>query len=70
VLARNIRNGRPLGVSGLPDMAKGPAFATVTGMLIYPQVCAGEYSEPKAPRKFTGSDGYLARVGGWLKTAI
>lgn len=70
ILARNVRNGRPMGIAGLPEMAKGAAFATVTGMLIYPQVCAGEYVEPRSSRRLTGSDGYLARVGGWLKSAV
>lgn len=69
VLARNVRNGRPMGISGLPDMAKGPAFAAVAGMLIYPQVCGQEFSEPRSAR-LTGTDGYLARVGSWLKSAF
>jgi cell division protein FtsA len=69
VLARNVRNGRPMGIAGLPELAKGSAFATVAGMLIYPQVCAQEYSEPKSNR-LTGTDGYFARVGSWLKTAF
>ncbi len=67
VLARNVRNGRPMGIAGLPEMAKTAAFATVSGMLIYPQVCVQEYSEPRASHKLTGTDGYLARVGSWLR---
>lgn len=70
ILARNVRNGRPMGISGLPEMAKGAAFATVAGMLIYPQVCAQEYSEPRRVAKLTGTDGYLARVGNWLRTSF
>ena len=70
VLARNVRNGRPMGISGLPEMAKGAAFATVAGMLIYPQVCAQEYVEPRTTRKLTGTDGYLARVGNWLRSSF
>lgn len=70
VLARNVRNGRPMGIAGLPEMAKGAAFAAVSGMLIYPQVCAQEYSEPRAVAKLTGTDGYLARVGSWLKSSF
>ena len=31
ILARNVRVGRPLGVSGLPAAAKGPAFSTAVG---------------------------------------
>jgi cell division protein FtsA len=70
MLARNVRNGRPLGISGLPDRAKGPAFATVAGMLVYPQVCGAEYVQPRPMRKITGSDGYLAKVGSWLKSGF
>jgi cell division protein FtsA len=70
MLARNIRNGRPMGIAGLPEMAKGAAFATVAGMLIYPQVCGQEYAEPRRTAKLTGTDGYLARVGNWLRTSF
>ena len=70
VLARNVRNGRPMGISGLPEMAKGPGFATVAGMLIYPQVCAQEFVEPHRSARLTGTDGYFARVGNWLRTSF
>jgi len=70
VLARNVRTGRPMGIAGLPEMARGPGFAAVAGMLIYPQVCAQEYAEPHTRAKLTGTDGYLARVGQWLKSSF
>jgi cell division protein FtsA len=70
MLARNVRNGRPMGISGLPDIAKGAAFATVAGMLIYPQVCGQEFAEPHRSAKLTGTDGYFARVGNWLRTSF
>ena len=38
ILGRNVRIGRPLGVAGLPEAAKGPAFSAAVGLLIYPQV--------------------------------
>src|SRR5690606_5194841 len=63
MLARNVRIGRPLGISGLPERARGPAFSAVAGMLVYPQVCGNEYVRPKPVRKLTGTDGYFARVG-------
>ncbi|MGH7247294.1 MAG: cell division protein FtsA, partial [Pseudomonadota bacterium] len=37
ILDRPVRIGRPLGVSGLPDAAKGAAFAVAAGLLVYPQ---------------------------------
>jgi len=70
VLARNVRNGRPMGIAGLPEIARGAAFATIAGMLIYPQVCAQEFVEPRATAKLTGTDGYFARVGSWLRSSF
>jgi cell division protein FtsA len=70
LLGRNVRNGRPLGIAGLPEMARGPGFAAIAGMLIYPQVCAQEFSEPRAVAKLTGTDGYFARFGNWLRTSF
>jgi len=70
VLARNVRCGRPVGVSAMPEMAKGPAFSTVSGMLVYPQVCHQEFVEPRKVERLTGTDGYLARVGSWLKSGL
>lgn len=70
ILARNVRQGRPLGVGNLPAVAKGPAFSTVVGMLIYPQVCELEYVEPVAQRKLTGTDGYFSKIGTWLRTSF
>lgn len=69
-LARNVRNGRPMGVAGLPEIAKGAAFSTVAGMLVYPQVCAQEYTEPRGRGKLTGTDGYFARMGNWLRSSF
>ncbi len=70
IVARNVRQGRPLGISGLPPMAKGPAFSTVVGMLIYPQVCAQEMIAPRVAGRLTGTDGYFSRVTGWLKSGF
>src|SRR5690606_42130119 len=50
ILARNVRLGRPLGVAGLPEAAKGPAFSTAMGLLIYPQVAAMEDRDRKSTR--------------------
>jgi cell division protein FtsA len=70
ILARNVRNGRPMGIAGLPEMARSAGFATVAGMLIYPQVCGQEFAEPRQMAKLTGTDGYLARVGSWLRSSF
>lgn len=67
VLGRPVRIGRPLGVSGLPDAAKGPAFAVSTGLLVYPQTAHLEHFEPRQTRHLMTGTGYMARVGRWLR---
>jgi len=71
ILGRNVRLGRPLGIAGLPEAAKGPAFAAAVGLLIYPQVAQIEQFEPKHMRNrwLTGT-GYLARVGQWIRESF
>jgi cell division protein FtsA len=71
VLGRPVRIGRPLGVSGLPDAAKAPAFAAAAGLLVYPQAAYLEHFEPRRTRQLmTGTGGYIARVGRWLRESF
>ncbi len=71
ILGRPVRIGRPLGIAGLPDEAKGPAFAVATGLLVYPQVAHLEQFEPRSTRQsMTGTGGYFARVGRWLRESF
>ncbi|MBN9022015.1 MAG: cell division protein FtsA [Rhizobiales bacterium] len=71
VLARNVRVGRPLGVSGMPEVAKGPAFATAVGLLIYPQVARMDQIEAGgAHYAMTGTGGYFSRVGRWIRESF
>ncbi len=72
ILARNVRIGRPLGVAGLPEAARGPAFAATGGLLIYPQVAGFEISAARhaARQKATGTGGRIARMGHWLRESL
>jgi cell division protein FtsA len=70
ILGRPVRIGRPLGIGGLPDAAKGPAFATATGLLVYPQAAHLEYFEGRSRRYLSGTGGYFARVGQWLRESF
>lgn len=71
ILGRQVRIGRPLGIAGLPDSAKGPAFAAAAGLLVYPQVAYLEHYEPRRTRPLmTGTHGYFARVGQWLRESF
>jgi cell division protein FtsA len=72
ILQGQIRIGRPLGIKGLPEAAKGPGFAAAVGLLVYPQVAHIEHFEPRAAGFFagTGTDGYLSRVGRWFRDSF
>jgi len=72
ILGRNVRIGRPLGVSGLPEAAKGPAFATAVGLLIYPQVAGFEsrHGGHVLRVRGTGTGGRFQRVSQWLRESF
>ncbi|HEY5819512.1 MAG TPA: cell division protein FtsA [Mesorhizobium sp.] len=72
VLGRNVRIGRPLGVAGLPEAAKGPAFSTAVGLLIYPQMAGFEslYSKDSFSQRMTGTGGRFHRMSQWLKDSF
>ncbi len=72
ILSPQVRIGRPLGIQGLPESAKSPAFAASVGLLIYPQVASVEHFEPRreSTMQATGTDGYVSRVSRWLKDSF
>jgi cell division protein FtsA len=72
ILGRNVRIGRPLGVAGLPEAAKGPAFATAVGLLIYPQVAGFEINQASgiSGLRMTGTGGRLHRMSQWLRDSF
>ncbi|MDQ6433474.1 cell division protein FtsA [Mesorhizobium sp. LHD-90] len=72
ILGRNVRIGRPLGVSSLPEAAKGPAFATAVGLLIYPQVASFENGRisTSAKLRMSGTGGRLQRMSQWLRDSF
>ncbi|MEP1208869.1 MAG: cell division protein FtsA [Rhizobiaceae bacterium] len=73
ILSANIRLGRPMGISGLPKTAKGPAFSTAAGLLIYPQVAGSEYADrsSKTANLIANSNGgSFSRVTRWLKESF
>lgn len=72
IIGRNVRLGRPLGVVGLPEAAKGPAFSAAVGLLIYPQIAQLEQLRPRATTRvlLNGTDGYFSRVGQWFKESF
>ncbi len=71
IIGRPVRIGRPLGVDGLPEDARGAAFAVAAGLLVYPQTAHLEHFEPRRTRHHrTGTGGYISRVGRWLRESF
>jgi cell division protein FtsA len=72
IVSSQARIGRPLGVEGLPESAKNPAFAAAVGLMVYPQMAGVEHFEPRRSRPAPGvdDDGYVARVGRWLRESF
>jgi cell division protein FtsA len=71
ILGRQVRIGRPLGIGGLSESTRGPAFAATAGLLVYPQFAYLEHCEPRKTRQLmTGTDGYFTRVGRWLRESF
>lgn len=71
ILARNVRLGRPLGIAGMPEVARGPAFAAAVGLLIYPQVAELERADDRDHAlPMTGTDGYFGRIGQWIRESF
>ncbi|WP_255701285.1 cell division protein FtsA [Afifella sp. H1R] len=73
VLGRNVRLGRPQqGANALPEAVKGPAFAAALGLITYPQVARIEQFRTRRPSQFamTGTDGYFARMGRWIRESF
>jgi cell division protein FtsA len=72
ILQGQVRIGRPLGIKGLPEAAKGPGFSAAVGLLVYPQVAHLEHFEPRSAGLFagTGTDGYISRMGRWFRDSF
>ena len=69
ILQGQVRIGRPLGIKGMPEAAKGPAFSAAVGLLVYPQVAHIEHFEPKGRTLFggpTAAPGYIGRMARWF----
>lgn len=69
ILDLKVRNGRPIGMSGLPDSARGPGFAASLGLAVYPQL-AGIERHARRARPAAASGGYFARMGNWIRESF
>ena len=65
ILGSQVRLGRPLRVAGLPDMAKGPAFAAAVGLCMQGAEPQDEFWDFDAPPERAGGQS-LRRVVRWF----
>ncbi len=72
IVSPQARMGRPLGVEGLPEAAKTPAFATAAGLMVFPQVARQEHASGfvGGAGDETDDDSYVARVRRWLQQSF
>lgn len=71
ILGRNVRLGRPVGIAGLPEAARGAAFSTVVGLLTYPQVAQIELqTSRRKPLALASGGGLVSRVGAWFRESF
>lgn len=73
IMSKNVRIGRPMGITGMPAAAKGPAFSTAVGLMVYPQISQIEYFSngfQLAPRLMDGTGGAFSRLGNWLRESF
>ena len=66
VLGRTPRLGRPLGVAKLPETAKGPAFASIAGLTIHPQLAEFDMNT-RNTRDRNVLTGTLGRLSAWFR---
>lgn len=66
ILDKQVRMGRPHGLSGLAESTAGPAFSTAAGLLKYATFHQSEAPESTS-RKDVAGKGRLGRIGTWLR---
>ncbi len=65
ILGKQVRHGRPLGITGLAEATGGPGFAVAAGLLSFAVDDRGEARAAKAREPARG--GIMRRMGGWLR---
>lgn len=68
LFGRSVRIGKPMGMAGMADATRGPAFATTAGLLRFVSVEFEREPRPEttAPRKA----GVFGRIGEWFNDHI
>ncbi len=66
ILNKQVRLGRPRGLTGLAEATSGPAFAACAGLLSFAVDDRGDARGLATPNTEQG-DGFFGRIGGWLR---
>ena len=69
VLDKQVRMGRPAGISGLAEATGGPAFATAAGLLMHAARLQGELALGSTMEPEPAGD-LWTRLGGWLRANL
>ena len=64
ILEKQVRMGRPMRISGLPEATSGPAFSTGTGLLRY---AVEKHSDSREHAESMPPGGPFDRIGQWLR---
>jgi cell division protein FtsA len=66
ILNKQVRLGRPRGLTGLAEATSGPAFSACAGLLSFAVDDRGDARGLALPKHETNS-GLFSRIGGWLR---
>ena len=70
VLGADVRVGLPRGASGLPEGCLSPVFATAVGALSYSNLARRDRKVPVHVPVTGTENGYLSRVGQWIRESF
>ncbi len=68
VFGKSVRMGKPLGIIGLADATRGPAFSAATGLLRFASV--EQEFEPRRERDRRQKGGMIGKLGEWFNNHI
>ena len=68
MFGRAVRNGKPLGIVGMADATRGPAFSAAAGLLRYAAV--EQQFEPRRVSDRHDRSGMISRITQWFNTHI
>ena len=68
MFGRAVRHGKPIGITGMADVTRGPAFSAAAGLLRFASV--EQQFEPRREQTRGDKSGMLSRITHWFNTHI